>query len=210
MSDFNVDFDALSKRSVENGEMIPTGSDREFSASFSIERVPNFEGTDFTEVPHLRLQAPGNTKAIYHQPVRMESHPGRPSDPERFPQEWAAFQAGQNHESGTSIYSWEGVNAADARRFDLYGVKTVEQLAHVSDVNLQGLGVGAMALRERARQHISGEGVETQLRGQLAEQSEQITKLTDIVNAMLEKQVQVPPKEAAQPTKAKTKETING
>jgi hypothetical protein len=151
MSDFNVDFDQLSKRKIENGDIIPMGSDSEFAAEFTIEKVPNFDGTDYVEVPHLRLQAPGNTKAVYHQPVRMESYPGRPSDPERFPREWAAFQAGQSTENGTSIYAWEGMSPADARRFELAGIKTVEQLANVSDMNLSGLGVGAMALRERAR-----------------------------------------------------------
>lgn len=201
MSDFNVDFDKLSKQKIENGDIIPLGSDAEFHAEFSIEKVPNFDGTDFVEVPHLKLQAPGNTKAIYHQPVRLESYPGRPSDPERFPREWAAFQAGQNIEVGLSIYNWEGVTPADARRFDLQGIKTVQQLAHVSDMNLSGLGVGAMALREKAREFLSGNTIEVQLRQELGDQADQITKLTDIVNNLL----------AAQPAKAaKTKEKVDG
>jgi hypothetical protein len=203
MADFNVDWDKVSKAKLDNGDMIPMGSDSEFHAEFTMEKVPNFEGTDFAEVPHLKLQAPGDTKAIYHQPVRLESYPGRPSDPERFPQQWAAFQAGQNHESGTSIYTWEGVTPADARRFDLNGIKTVEQLAHVSDTNLAGLGMGALALREKARQFISGNSVETQLRQQLGDQEGQIAKLTDIVNQLLE--------ERTQPARGRSKkETVDG
>ncbi len=187
MTDFNVDFDQLGKRKIENGDIIPMGSDAEYHAEFTMEKVPNFEGTDFVEVTHLRLQAPGNTKSVYHQPVRMESYPGRPSDPERFPREWAAFQAGQNCEAGLSIYNWEGVTAADARRFELQGIKTVQQLAHVSDMNLAGLGIGAMALREKAREFLSGNTTEVQLRQQLGDQADQISKLTDIVNNLLEK-----------------------
>lgn len=190
MSDFNVDFDQLSKRKIENGDIIPMGSDSEFAAEFTIEKVPNFDGTDYVEVPHLRLQAPGNTKAVYHQPVRMESYPGRPSDPERFPREWAAFQAGQSTENGTSIYAWEGMSPNDGRRFELAGIKTVEQLANVSDMNLSGLGVGAMALRERARTFLKGDSTETQLRQQLGEQTAQIDKLTDIVNQLLEERTE--------------------
>jgi hypothetical protein len=180
MSDWNVDFDKLSKTKLENGTMVPTGSDSELIAEFTIEKVPNFDGTDFTEVPHLRLQAPGNTKTVYHQPVNFDSHPDRPSDPERFPREWAAFEAGQSGEVGTSIYEWEGATPADARRFDLNGIKTVQQLAYVSDANLQGLGMGALALRERARKFVSGDGTETQLR-------QEVSKLTDIVNSLLVK-----------------------
>lgn len=201
MSDFNVDFDKLKTTKIENGDIIPMGSDSEYHAEFTIERVPNFMGTDFTEVPHLKLQAPGNTKAIYHQPVRLEGHPGCPSDPDRFPREWAAFQAGQTCETGLSIYNWEGVTPADARRFDLQGIKSVQQLAHVSDMNLSGLGVGAMALREKAREFLSGNTTEVQLRQQLGDQSEQIAKLTDIVNNLLEKQ---------QPKAAPKKEKVDG
>lgn len=203
MSDFNVDFEKLGRSKVENGDMIPLGGDHEYHAEFTLEKVPNFDGTDYTEVPHLRLQAPGNTKAIYHQPVRMESAPGRPSDPERFPREWAAFQAGHSIESGTSIYNWDGVTASDARRFDLNGIKTVEQLAHVSDANLAGLGVGAMALRDKARAYLAGGTTETVLRQQLGEQADQIEKLTAVVNNLLEQQ------QAAQPAR-KAKEKIDG
>lgn len=198
MSDFNVDFDSLSKRKIENGDMIPLGSDREYAAEFHMARVEKFDGTDFVEVPHLRLQAPGNTRTVYDQPVRMESSPGHPSDPERFPREWAAFEAGQNGAApGTSIYEWDGVTPSDARRFDLAGIKTVEQLALVSDSNLAGLGMGAMALREKARQHVSGDTVETQLREQINAQSEQIDKLTDVVNNLLEKLGEKEPKKKA-------------
>jgi hypothetical protein len=185
MSDFNVDYDQLKKRKIENGDIIPMGSDAEYVAEFTLEKVPNFDGTDYTEVPHLKLQAPGNTRTVYHQPVRLDSAPGRPSDPERFPREWAAFHAGQTSESGTSIYSWDGVAPSDARRFELAGIKTVEQLASVADVHLAGLGMGALALRERARSFLSGNTVETQLRAQIGKQDEQIAKLTDIVNGLL-------------------------
>lgn len=204
MSDFNVDFDKLSKTRLENGDLIPMGSDAEYHAEFTMEKVPNFDGTDFKEIPHLRLQAPGNTRAIYHQPVREESYPGRPSDPERFPREWAAFQAGNSLEQGLSIYNWDGVTAADARRFELQGIKTVQQLAHVSDVNLSGLGVGAMALREKARTFLSGDTAEVQLRQKIGDQDQEIGKLRDIVNQLLE--------ERTQPVKVgrKAKEAVDG
>jgi hypothetical protein len=175
-SDFNVDYSKLGK--VENGDMIALGSDAEYHAEFHLARVPNFDGTAFEEVVHLRLQAPGNTKTVYDQPVRLESYPGRPSDPERFPQAWADYQSGQSTATGTSIYDWDGCTKADAQRFDLAGIKTVEQLAKVSDVNLTQLGMGALALRTQARAFINGNSTETELLGR-------VQKLTEIVNALL-------------------------
>lgn len=187
MSDFSVDYSKLGK--VENGDMIAMGSDAEYHAEFHLARVPNFEGTAFDEVVHLRLQAPGNTKTVYDQPVRLESYPGRPSDPERFPQAWADYQSGQTTATGTSIYEWEGCSPADAQRFDLAGIKTVEQLAKVSDANLTQLGMGALSLRTLARQHVLGDSTETQLRGEVA-------KLTDIVNQLLAERTDPAPAKA--------------
>lgn len=206
MSDFNVDWDQIKGKELANGTQIPMGSDREFHAEFTMEKVPNFTGTDFVEVPHLRLQAPGNTKAIYHQPVRFESAPNQPSDPERFPREWAAFNAGQDVEGGLSIYGWEGMTANDARRFDLAGIKTVQQLAHVSDVNLSGLGVGAMALRDRARAFLNGQTSEVHLMQKIGDQAKDIEKLTEVVNNLLVKLG-----EATPPAKGrKQKEAVDG
>lgn len=190
MSDWNVDLDTLSKHKIENGQMIPTGSDSELAVEFYKGRVEIKNGTDFEEVDFVRIQAPGS-KTVYDQPANMDSHPSRPSDPERFPSAWKAYQAGLAGHGGTSIYEWEGVTPADARRFDLNGIRTVEQLARVSDVNLAGLGVGALALREKAREFCSGNSTETVLRQQLGEQAQQIEKLTDIVNNLLEKQAPV-------------------
>jgi hypothetical protein len=89
------------------------------------------------------------------------------------------------------------VTAGDARRFELAGIKTVEQLANVADVHLAGLGMGALALRERARKHVSGDTVEVQLRQQLGAQEEQIGKLTDIVNQLLAEREPAKGKKAA-------------
>lgn len=194
-NDFNVDWDTIKKTRLENGDIISLGKDSEFHAEFTMEKVPNFTGTDFVEVPHLKLQAPGNTKAVYHQPVRFDGTPDQPSDPDRFPREWAAFQAGNEVETGLSIYQWDGVNAADGRRFELAGIKTVQQLAHVSDVNLAGLGIGAMALRDRARNFLSGQSSEVHLMQKIGDQEEQISKLTDVVNNLLVKlgETETPP-----------------
>jgi hypothetical protein len=49
-------------------------------------------------------------------------------------------------------------------------------------------------LREKAREFLSGNTTEVQLRQQLGDQADQINKLTDIVNSLLEKQPKAAPK----------------
>jgi hypothetical protein len=200
MSDFNIDFSKLG--ALENGDMVPTGKDSEYSAEFHMAKVPNFEATDFAEVVHLKLQAPGNTKTVYDQPVRMESTPSRPSDPERFPRQWAAFQRGESGIKGTLLAEWSEVTPSDARRMEILGIHTVEQLAQVADSNLDGLGMGGRIVRDRAKSFIEGRGGATPREAALAEQ---VDKLTDIVNALLAERTEP----AAAPAKAKTKEPVN-
>jgi hypothetical protein len=156
MLEFNVDYAKLGP--VENGDIISMGSDKEYNAVFHLAKVPNFEGTDYTECVHLRLQTPGNSKSVYDQPVRLESHPDRPSDPERFPRQWAEYHRGSRGDLiGTPITDLETITPSDARRFELLGITTIEQLASVSDGNLAEIGMGAMALREKAKAHLAGE-----------------------------------------------------
>lgn len=184
MDSFNVDYGKIGR--VENGDIIPMGSDSEFAAAFHLAKVPNFEGTDYTEVVHLRLQAPGDTKTVYDQPARMESHSTRPSDPERFPRQWADFQRGQSGDvAGTPIHGWAEMTGNDARRFELLGITTVEQLARVSDTNLAGIGMGALALRDKARAHLAGTSGESAL-------LDRMTKMQDVIDMLLAERTDQP------------------
>ena len=177
MDDFNVDLTKLGR--VENGDLIAMGNDSEYHAIFHTDKVPNFEGTDYTEVPHLRLQAPGNARSVYDQPVRMDSHPDRPSDPERFPRQWNEFQRGLSGAAiGTPLTQLDTVTPSDARRFELLGITTIEQLATVSDGNLTEIGMGALALREKARGHLKGELSNSALRDKMMKMEAIIEMLT--------------------------------
>jgi hypothetical protein len=179
---FNVDWNKVDG-SVENGAPVALGGDNEYQAEFYLGKVPNFDMTDYTEVPHLRLRAPGSA-TVYDQPVRMESYPGRPSDPERFPLSWAAFQNGADFTgNGTPLTNIEGITEGDIRRLDINGVRTVEQLARVADTHLGNLGLGARMLRDQARAHMAGHRVDPEKKAL----QDQVGKLTDIVTALMER-----------------------
>jgi hypothetical protein len=184
MSDsFNVDWSQVSAR-LANGTMVATGRDADYTAEFYMGKVPNFEMTDYTEVPHLRLQIPGS-KTVYDQPARLESRPDRPSDAERFPHAWLAFKNGQKNDgTGTPLDQIEGISENDIRRLEINGVNSVEQLASVADVHLDGLGFGGRVLRERARAFLIGR---PSVDPEKAELKDQVGKLTDILSALMEK-----------------------
>jgi hypothetical protein len=195
---FNVDWASVPK-GVTNGQQIALGGDAEFVATFYMGKVPNFEMTDYVEVPHIRLQAPGSS-TVYDQPVRTESFPGRPSDPERFPAAWSAFQAGQNFDgTGTPLADWDEVSPGDVRRLEITGVRTVEQLAQVSDRHIDGLGFGGRVIRQKAQAFVQGVASVDPEKAQL---KEQVGKLTDIVTSLLERLGEAPV-EPAPPTSRK-------
>ena len=179
--ELNIDWTAAAN--AENGSMVAVGRDTEYTVTFYMGKVPNFEGTDYHEAPHMRLQAPGNQRTVYDQPVRLDSHPDRPSDPERFPVQWGAFRRGENVSGlGTPLDAWEGVTTGDVRRLDILGIHTVEQLALVADGHLDGLGFGGRLIREKARQFVSGLAIRDPEKERM---KEQIDKLTDIVASLL-------------------------
>jgi len=178
--DFKVDWDKIDQRIGGDGT-VALGQDGEFAAEFYMGKMPNADLTDYTEVVQLRLQAPGS-KTVYDQPARLESHPNRPSDPERFPIAWQAFRAGHNMDGmGTSLTELDGITEGDIKRLELNGVRTIEHLARVSDNHLDGLGFGGRLLRDRARAFAAGRPA---VDPEKAELKEQIGRLTGMVEQL--------------------------
>lgn len=115
----------------------------------------------------------------------------------RFAAKYQAWKAGKNQDavSGTLLAEWPGGPSASAiKNLEVYGVRTVEQLAGLSDGNLQGMGPGYLDLRKRAIAYLeaakgaaSAEKVQAELakrdaeievlKRALKEQNEQIAKI---------------------------------
>lgn len=206
--DFAYEKAAVMPR-LSNGTMVPTGSDASYGVEFYMGKVPNFEGTDYKEVPHLRLKLAGDNNRVYDQPVIMDSTPNRPSDPERFPAQWAAFQRGEAQGGeGTLLLDWDKVEPSDVRRMEMNGITTVEQLAAVGDHQLAGLGIGSRALREAARDMLNGKrSAATKERdAEFAALKADNAKMSAIVEGLMgmltpEQQAELRAKAAAKPAK---------
>lgn len=101
---------------------------------------PHFEDREFVE-----MIAPGLAKSIPFEEVTEEHK-------RRWPQQYDAFKRGMEPTTeGTPLEEWSAITASTALNLRGHNIKTVEQLAGVSDAVLQDVGIGGRDMRERAR-----------------------------------------------------------
>lgn len=127
----------------------------------------------FNDVEYIEIMAPGDRSNIVHRPVRDD-------DKQRFARQWAAWKSGAGEGvSGTPLKEWPGVTRGQVEELAHFRVHTVEQLAGISDGNMQNVGP-LMALRQRARDYLEqakGQAPLTQMRAELAQRDNVIETL---------------------------------
>ena len=90
---------------------------------------PVFKDTEF-----IRIVVPGDKQNIVHRPVN-------PDDPEKYRDAYQAFKRGVSDAvSGTPLAEWPLVTRSQVEELGYFGVRSVEQLANVSDGNLKNMG----------------------------------------------------------------------
>ncbi|MSQ98133.1 MAG: hypothetical protein EXR85_02375 [Xanthomonadales bacterium] len=106
-------------------------------------------------VPFVRILIPGDKTNEVDQPVR-EDHK------QRFPRQWLYYSMRNENPAmiGTALKEWnkeqpEEFTDLQMAELQIYKFQTVEQLATASDSQLQRVGMGAVGLRERARQFLA-------------------------------------------------------
>lgn len=105
----------------------------------------------YESVPFIRMYTPGDKTKVVDRKVEMKPRGDIPSDPQRFPQQWAAFQAGAKAiQSGTPLAEWPKMSTTQVRELNAINVYTVEALAAISDAALDGLGHGGRSMRDAA------------------------------------------------------------
>lgn len=101
----------------------------------------------------------------------------------RFATRYKEWKAGHNQDaiSGTLLAEWPGgPSASMIKNLEVYGVRTVEQLAGISDGNLQGMGPGYLDLRKRAQAYLEaskGAASAQKMQSELAKRDGQIEVL---------------------------------
>lgn len=137
------------------------GDDQGLYVEFLLESIEDQEESKklgrpfYRDVEMISIRIKGDNKTHIMRKVDMNGSAMAPSDPDRFPRQWAAFKnKTQVVVSGTPLTEWGAISKAQAMNFKTLNIHTVEDLAEVSDGNLQNLGMGARDLRDKAALYI--------------------------------------------------------
>lgn len=126
---------------------------------------------------YVKILIPGQRDTV--------DRPVQEADKSRWPAAWERFVKNQEQHDGTPLEQWRYLNPAQVANLKSSNVFTIEELAAVSDGNLQNLGMGARDLRDRARQHLKPQDeVETELRAENADLRNQVKSLHAQLEAM--------------------------
>lgn len=138
--------------------MASHGSDSALYVEFRIEPVHlEFKSKEagrpiFVDTPYITIHFPGDKTKKVDRPVKMEDDESGPSDPTRFPRQWAAFQNQQvQTDSGTPITEWPPLTKSQAMELKTMSIHTVEQLAQMPDTACC-TWLGSRDLRAKAAQ----------------------------------------------------------
>lgn len=180
---------------VGNGDVrqVQYGSDSGLYVEFYLENEymafqSEQEGRPIYEkVPMIRIYTPGDKTKVVVRKVNMEGGGGFPSDPQRFPTQWAAFKTGvEATATGLPLEEWPIMTTGQVKVLNAVNIYTVEQLAAVSDTALDGLGHGGRSMRDQAIAKINGlseHAVAAKAEARAAELERQIEELRAMIGS---------------------------
>lgn len=156
-----MSFAAPVKMPTKNAEMAQYGDDSGLWVVF--ERRPVYQEFASKEAgreiwkdeDYVIITNPG-AKTDFIERVRLEDDgPSRPAHPNRFPRQWAQFQASHEQaQTGIPLEQWAGISKSRVLEMKAQRIHTVEQLAAIPDSILQTLGMGARSLQTQARAYL--------------------------------------------------------
>lgn len=102
----------------------------------------------FRDMPHIRKMIPGDSTNVVERVAKDH-------DIKMYPREWEAFQRQQvTGVSGTPLEQWPQVTRAQVKEAKYFEVHTVEQMAELSDMSCQRMGMGFAELRTKAKAYL--------------------------------------------------------
>ena len=98
----------------------------------------------FREVPYVHIMQPGNKESIIHRKATD-------MDKQRFAEHFRKFEArlDQDAVEGTLLDEWGGITRSQCEELKFFNIRTVEQLAELSDSNAQNI-MGVQMLKQKA------------------------------------------------------------
>lgn len=115
------------------------------------------------ETVYVEIMIPGNKDSIVKRPASD-------FDKRRFHAQFKAFEnnVSQDGITGTLLEDWPGINRAQVEELKFMHIRTVEQLAKVSDGNSQNF-MGIQKLKNEARAYLELSGVASDAKAMAAE-----------------------------------------
>lgn len=102
----------------------------------------------FDDKIYVRIRTPGDRK----NEVDREA---KDTDKMRFPFQWAQYQQGATAAtSGTPLEEWPLMTPATVKTLKYFGINTVDEMAAVTDGNVQNLGPGMRSIRDQAKAYL--------------------------------------------------------
>lgn len=140
----------------------------------------------YKPVNKVRIAFPGAKSDIIKH-VQMNDEPNSPSHPNRFPRQWAAFQAQQAQvPDGTPLEMCKFIAGHRVKELKAQNVHTAEQLASMPDNILQTLGMGVLRERELAKAFINEDAKLAELSSALAEKAAMKADMDALRNQLAE------------------------
>lgn len=137
----------------------------------------------FKTVTYIQIMQPGNKENIILRPVTKR-------DMARFKKAYDHYQANKDEDyvEGTPLSTWPALNAGQVEELKHFNIRTVEQLANISDVNAQNF-MGAQQLKQRAQAflEVSEKSAEGEILHQKLEASSNEVAMLHAANEDLQK-----------------------
>ncbi len=176
------DFASMGQKfDAKNGGIVEFGDDSRLFVEFTNRAVPDEiasrdAGRPISrQVDYIRIRQPGERDEIMR--------PAHDGDRRRFARHWAAYQDGrQEAPDGAPLSLLFPNNPEIIENLKYFKVLVVEQLAALSDTQIQNLGMGARAWQQKAAEFLmlaeNGKGLEA-LHAKVNQMAGQITALTE-------------------------------
>ena len=102
----------------------------------------------YEDLDYIQILQPGNKDSIVIRPATK-------MDKQRFAEHWRRYEARQDDEyvEGTILEEWSGITRSQVEELRYLNIRTVEQLANLSDSNAQNV-MGVQALKAKAAKYL--------------------------------------------------------
>lgn len=168
------------------------GNDRGLMAEFFIvdEYKPFKSGMEgraiYEQVEMVKIHVPGGKTDII-QRVKFVDDMDGPAHPNRFPNQYKAFQSQQEQvPDGTMLELCKFMASHRVKELKAQGIHTAEQLANAPDHILQNLGMGAPRERELCRTYLGNDDEKTRQVSRALSENALLKDQMEIMKAQME------------------------